>query len=247
MKKIEIKNLRNEKPCQPWQVRVDRASVLGNPFVMHTESERAEVCRKYKQHFRLSLIKNQTFINEVTRLMGIYNHYGKLELFCWCAPKQCHAETIKECIETAITSFRDENYFLSNMYPCIITLGKHTFTCAEAAFQAAKCPERMAEFYNLNGFEAKKLGRTVALRSDWDEVKLKVMHTILRAKFHQHLDLMKKLIHTKSTYLIEGNTWGDTFWGICNGAGKNNLGRLLMWVRHEIKKDILENKKNKEN
>lgn len=29
----------------------------------------------------------------------------------------------------------------------------------------------------------------------------------------------------------EGNTWGDTFWGICGGQGSNMLGQLLMDVR----------------
>lgn len=240
MKKIEIKNLRYEKPSKPWQVRVDRASVLGNPFVMHHESERDKVCEEYKQYFKRSLVLNQAFANEVTRLMVIYKRHGRLELFCWCAPKRCHAETIRECIETAITSFRDDNYFLSNMYPSSITLGKHTFKCAEAAFQAAKCHTRVAEFYNLNGFEAKKLGRAVTLRSDWDEVKVDYMRRILKAKFSQHPDLRKKLIQTGNAYLVEENTWGDTFWGVCNGIGNNLLGRILMFVRE----DIIKNKEN---
>jgi ribA/ribD-fused uncharacterized protein len=247
MNNIKIKNLRNERPSQPWQVRVDRASILGNPFIMHNESERAKVCKEYKQYFRQSLIKNQSFIDEVTRLMSIYNCYGKLELFCWCAPKQCHAETVKGCIETAITHFRDEHAFLSNMYPCTIKMGKYTFKCAEAAFQAAKCPERAHEFEALDGPAAKALGRKVNLRPDWANVRIKFMHRILKAKFTQNLDLMKKLIHTKNTYLVEGNTWKDTFWGICNGVGHNHLGRLLMAVREDIMKDILNNKKNEEN
>lgn len=135
--------------------------------------------------------------------------------------------------------FRNEYYFLSNMYPCSITLGKHTFTCAEAAFQAAKCPARVTEFYNINGFEAKKLGRTVALRSDWNEKKLQYMEKIIRAKFNQHPELARKLCSI-NTSIVEDNTWNDTFWGMCNGKGENHLGKILMVVRE----DILNNKKN---
>lgn len=92
---ILIKNLRNEKPTQPWQVRVDRASVLGNPFVMNNESERNLVCDKYEEYFKEQCNTNREFFDEIARIYHIYHNYGKLELFCWCAPKRCHAETIR--------------------------------------------------------------------------------------------------------------------------------------------------------
>jgi hypothetical protein len=38
-------------------------------------------------------------VNELKRLIDIYKKHGRLRLFCWCAPKKCHAETIKELIE----------------------------------------------------------------------------------------------------------------------------------------------------
>ena len=37
---------------------------------------------------------------------------------------------------------------------------------------------------------------------------------------------------------IEGNTWNDTFWGVCNGQGQNWLGKILMLVRSELNKPI---------
>jgi ribA/ribD-fused uncharacterized protein len=132
--------------------------------------------------------------------------------------------------------FRDKFYFLSNMYPCTIKLGKYTFKCAEAAFQAAKCPQRINEFVNLNGFEAKKLGRTVQLRPDWNEKRLYFMEKIIRAKFNQNPDLAKRLCYISvHTPIVEDNTWNDTFWGVCNGKGENHLGKILMQVRLELK------------
>ena len=132
--------------------------------------------------------------------------------------------------------FRNEYYFLSNMFPCKIKLGKYTFNCAEAAFQAAKCPARVAEFIGLNGYEAKKLGRKVQLRDDWNEVKLNFMERIVRAKFEQNQELSYKLsrisVHTP---IVEDNNWGDTFWGVCNDKGENHLGKILMEIRLELK------------
>ena len=102
MEKIRIKNLRVEKPYYVWQIRVVRASVLGNPYYMVSEAYRDEVCEKYKKYFEQQIKTNDAFINELRRLFLIYKKYGKLELFCWCAPKRCHAETIKEFLEKYI-------------------------------------------------------------------------------------------------------------------------------------------------
>lgn len=96
---IRIKNLRNEKPYAPWQVRVDRSSILGNPFYMPTEAQRDEVCDKYEAYFEESFRMNEQFKEELRRLYKLHKQYGILELFCWCAPKRCHAETIKKFLE----------------------------------------------------------------------------------------------------------------------------------------------------
>ena len=99
---IAVKNLRNERPHEVYQVRVDRSSVLGNPFYMANESERDEVCDKYELYFAEKLKTDKAFVNELRRLYKIHQQYGRLELFCWCAPKRCHAETIKRFLEKYI-------------------------------------------------------------------------------------------------------------------------------------------------
>lgn len=97
---IMIKNLREIRNSDrwhlaAWQVRVDRASILGNPFYMHSENERDLVCDKYKTYFEKQLTCNTKFVAELNRLLETYKQFGKLELLCWCYPKRCHAETIK--------------------------------------------------------------------------------------------------------------------------------------------------------
>ena len=86
-----------------------------------------------------------------------------------------------------------------------------------------------------NPSEAKRLGRRVRLRSDWEQVKYDVMLDVVRAKFNQHPDLAQKLLATGDEELVEGNDWGDTYWGVCNGRGKNMLGKILMRVRAELR------------
>lgn len=71
-------------------------------YFMQDESKRDEVCDRYAKWFELASITNPAVINELERLLGIYRKYGKLNLFCWCAPKRCHSETIKAYLESRI-------------------------------------------------------------------------------------------------------------------------------------------------
>ena len=112
----------------------------------------------------------------------------------------------------SISAFRGAYDFLSNFYPALITYNGLVFQNNEAAFQAAKCPERSAEFCFLNPSEAKRLGRRVKLRNDWDQIKDMVMYEICKAKFRQNPDLAERLISTSDFELIEGNNWGDHIW-----------------------------------
>ncbi len=97
---IEVKNMRVEKPSNPWDIKVDRTSPLGNPFIMHTESERDSVCNQYEKWLSdMIASKNNIVCSEMNRLYKIYKQFNRLNLYCWCAPKRCHAETIKRLIE----------------------------------------------------------------------------------------------------------------------------------------------------
>ena len=133
-----------------------------------------------------------------------------------------------------IEYFRDEYYFLSNFYSAPVEYMGIRFSSNEAAFQAAKCPERANEFVRLNPSEAKRLGRRVALRPDWEQVKDNVMYEICLDKFRRNPDLRDKLLATGDAELIEGNTWGDRYWGQVDGIGRNQLGKTLMRVRHVL-------------
>ena len=99
---IAVCNLWNQKPIYQYDFRVDRSSILGNPFYMRDESERDIVCDKYQEYFDERYLKDDKFKNAVLEMVKIYRIYGKLRLFCWCYPKRCHANYIKSVIENII-------------------------------------------------------------------------------------------------------------------------------------------------
>ncbi len=158
-----------------------------------------------------------------------------------------------------ITSFdhRGPYGFLSNFHLVDVRLrwravlegfdDTNVYPSVEHAYQAAKTLDmteraRFARSVDGGAFssgQAKRAGKTVTMRADWNEVRLIMMEGLLWQKFDVptgpvHADLAARLVATKPRELIEGNTWGDTFWGVCRGKGENHLGRLLMRVRDSL-------------
>jgi hypothetical protein len=139
--------------------------------------------------------------------------------------------------DQTIASFRGEYQYLSNFYRCSIMYEGMEYVSAENAFQAAKTlnmKERVPFQFCAPG-QAKHLGKNLALREDWEQVKEQVMEEVLMIKFSIP-DLREKLLSTVGTYLVEGNDWHDCYWGKCtcpthNGQGQNALGKILMKVR----------------
>jgi len=76
----------------------------------------------------------------------------------------------------------------------------------------------------------------VQLPADWEQRKLDVMRDLIRRKFENPL-LRAMLLATEDATLIEGNTWNDTFYGVCKGVGQNWLGRIIMEVRDECRRE----------
>lgn len=142
-----------------------------------------------------------------------------------------------------IKEFRGKYYFLSNFYDFPVRYKGIEYLNNEAAFQSQKVLDnkQRESFSHLNPSEAKRKGRRVKLRSDWEEVKDDIMYGIVLAKFTQDAKLMRMLLETGDKYLEEGNSWNDTYWGVCRGRGKNKLGKILMRVRQEIREGKLRN------
>ena len=139
-----------------------------------------------------------------------------------------------------IDNFKIEPYtFLSNMYPSIVFYNKNKYPTVEHAYQAAKTlntKEQYKIWLCSNPYQAKKIGKTLTLRSDWEEIKIDIMRDLIHQKFSNE-NLKIKLLNTKDAILIEENYWGDYFWGKVNGKGLNWLGKILMEERENILKE----------
>ncbi len=141
----------------------------------------------------------------------------------------------------AITKFEGEHFFLSNFYegPVPILWNGLIGATIEHVFQAAKAAlgnERDAILCAPTPGIAKRLGRKCTMRPDWDDVRIETMHRMLLVKF-ANPELAAKLLLTGDRQLVEGNWWGDRFWGVDakKWIGSNHLGELLMQIRTEIR------------
>lgn len=137
-----------------------------------------------------------------------------------------------------ITRFVGEYYCFSNFFPARVLFEGIEYPTSEHAFQAAKTLDHVRR-YSIARLptprSAKREGRLVMLRSDWEEVKVPIMEAILRDKFTRHSRLHWVLLSTRDRPLIEGNTWGDREWGVVDGVGENKLGKALMKIRDEFR------------
>ena len=153
----------------------------------------------------------------------------------------------------AVIQFVKEYSFLSNFYPVEVEMHGVVFPTVENAYQAMKLPkEHWKYFVDIMPGEAKKLSRKLVAQYPeveehywrFDIQKVAVMKLLLLQKFEKP-EFREKLLQTESLLLIEGNTWGDTFWGvdlkkpqedsIWMFEGNNTLGQLLMEIRQEMK------------
>jgi hypothetical protein len=159
-----------------------------------------------------------------------------------------------------ITSFSGPNRFLSNFWHApievevtvVMTKTGITFSwpvkadTVEHGFQACKAADGKDFYAIMNSASpaiAKQMGRNVGMIPEWEEIRVEVMRQLVTAKFEQNPDEAIMLADTGDVELIEGNHWGDTFWGICRGKGENNLGTILMGVREFIQEvlwDVLD-------
>ena len=141
-----------------------------------------------------------------------------------------------------IKEFQGKYRFLSNFWYCKITYSGIEWPSVEHAFQGMKCIDSVERKQILNAETpgaAKRKGGVIRIRADWEDVKLFCMLNLLKEKFKIPY-LRAKLLSTGNAKLQEGNYWRDTFWGVDlkTGKGENHLGKLLMQVRGEIRKEI---------
>lgn len=128
----------------------------------------------------------------------------------------------------------------SNFSPHPVVYEGKKYQTSEHAFQAAKMEkeeDRDAVAACGSAMDAAKLGRSRKMRSDWEQVKISIMETIVENKFRQNPECSDALKKTGGAY-IEERTKNDSTWGSGSdeegGTGKNMLGKVLMNVRQRM-------------
>lgn len=136
--------------------------------------------------------------------------------------------------------FSGDLEFLSNFSAHPVWFETWRYPTGEHAYQAAKTrdPGIRSSFLDGPPGGAKRLGRRLELRPDWEQVKLQVMREILASKATMNPEIGRKLVATGSLPLVETNTWHDNIWGDClcgrpecARTGQNLLGCSWMALR----------------
>lgn len=176
-----------------------------------------------------STVVRKLIANREAEKASPYLHEGVWEMIRHLTPEDFPVE---------IERFEGAYEFLSNSFPSPILYDGLAFSCAEAAFQAARCTllsdkKRIAQG---DGSRAKNIAARIEPRPDWDEEKLTTMEEILRAKFSQNPDLAQKLTETGNAILIYSTNGKNRYWGKdrYTDQGDNHLGQLLMKLRKEL-------------
>jgi ribA/ribD-fused uncharacterized protein len=139
--------------------------------------------------------------------------------------------------ESFVKGFFGEYRWLSNYHMCEVIYNGEAYTSSEAAYQAAKTEDEYVKglIRKMGPKESRDYTRKMKPRKDWEAIKKQVMYDVLVDKFSRNVILKEKLLETGAKYLEETNYWNDTFWGVCEGKGKNHLGETLMKIRNELK------------
>jgi ribA/ribD-fused uncharacterized protein len=150
-----------------------------------------------------------------------------------------------------ISAFIGKYRFLSNFFwtqeYVPIVFERLIFPSTEHAYQAAKSldPKVREHFADakLTCGKAKKDGRRIVIRPDWNDVRIRIMSYLVAQKFQNEI-LGAQLLETGDATLVEGNDWHDIFWGVCMGKckkphpepiGENHLGQILMRIRTRLR------------
>lgn len=152
--------------------------------------------------------------------------------------KNWYSRTPSDCLIPTFTT--KEHRWLSNMWPAKLIIAGIEYNSSENAYQAFKYISDTQRRYiaKLTPAHSKHYSKENPLTNPLFEArKVEIMRQALYAKFTQNPDLRDRLTSTGDLILVEGNWWGDLFWGVNKdtGLGQNNLGVLLMEVRSALR------------
>lgn len=143
---------------------------------------------------------------------------------------------------TSILFKEDYYYEFSNFHhlKSPLVVDGISYPTVEHFYQAQKTiilEERRKIAEAPNPTAAKKMGRKISIREDWEQVKWDVMYQGVKYKFESDEALKELLLSTNDRWIVEWTWWGDKVWGMhsLDSKGNNALGKILMRVRRELR------------
>lgn len=192
--------------------------------------------------------RNTDIIKEATAILAFWDAEsgGTMDSLCKAIMFRKHIRIVytdmpKKEATKGIYGFQGRDRWLSNMWPVEFTINGVKFSSVENAYQASKLggqKELIEQFAKMPALDSKKRIKGLDISTpNFHENKLKYMKMFLQKKFEEP-HLREKLLLTGDVYIEETNDWGDTFFGCCpQGVGQNYLGKLIMEIRSEIRKE----------
>jgi len=143
--------------------------------------------------------------------------------------------------------FKGKYAFLSNMslFPYPIEIDGLMWNNSECYYQAQKTTDKelIRSASEMNPYECKKVSKSWELRKEYNnEFRLKVMRKIIDIKFN--IPYFRDQLLKVDVPIIEENSWGDTFFGMCNGKGSNHLGKIIEDKKRELEETYSSRKPN---
>jgi len=244
---IRVVNKKTHKPT-PDDFYIGRGSCMGNPY--HSkESNHSQAAYRvdtveeaiigYENHLNQAILSGDPIICDFINNLIIQELTGKdSNLVCFCSPDPCHGNVIKNVVESKKYCI---NWFsnMRRMDSPIVYQGINYWT-VENFYVAIKVPNNSIrhrerqKIAQMNPGLAKKYGRNLNVRKDWNLVKMDFMRIAIEHKFKKGTSWYDKLLSFDKP-VIEWNNWKDKFYGICifSMEGENNLGKLIDRIKTE--------------
>lgn len=149
---------------------------------------------------------------------------------------------LREKMDEVIGFYPREFYPFDNFSSFKVEWNGYLFSSVEEAYQAAsfmgsdeELVEKIKKSHSADEAQRIAYANSDKRREDWDDVKISIMEELLRLKIEQNPYVKKKLLQTED-YMIVEDSPKDDFWGWGpNRNGQNNLGKLWMKLRGELK------------
>jgi len=93
----------NKKSFKGEGIYVGRPSVLGNPFAIGKDGDRAEVIGKYRVWLWEQVKARSEVFEELVRIKR-KAETKDVYLVCWCKPLACHGDVVKACVEWMLSA-----------------------------------------------------------------------------------------------------------------------------------------------